>query len=165
MCRRVGKAAPRSGHAHDIIDERRRPGEIAVFLGREHAPVLVVHAGEALLALADRQAQPPILADPLPQSLGALVVIGQLGARVHHRLTKGAPFAIGDLYGRLACERLIRPAREGRDMVSPVSPLPLGPVGPAVGATPPASSSASASIAPTGARRRISKAPTPQSDA
>ena len=66
MGRRIGKAAAGPGHSHDIVDERRRPGEIFVLPGREHTAVLVMHAGEALVALAHRQTEPPVVADPLP---------------------------------------------------------------------------------------------------
>src|SRR5216684_3389508 len=81
MGRRIDEATPRPRHPHDVVDERRRPGEICILLFREDAAVLIVDAGEALLAPAERQAQPPIFADPLPQPFGAFVVERQLGMR------------------------------------------------------------------------------------
>jgi hypothetical protein len=69
-----------------------------------------VHAGEALLAFAERQPLPPVIADSLPQAFGALVVERQLGVRQDERLTEGAPFAIGDLYRRLTRKWLVRHA-------------------------------------------------------
>ena len=116
MRRRIGKASPGPRHAHDVIDESRRPREILVLGGREDPAVLVVHPGEALVAIAERQTQPPIVADPLPQPLGALIVERQLGVRQDDRLTKGAPFAIGNLDRRLARKGLVGHARIERDM-------------------------------------------------
>jgi hypothetical protein len=89
-----------------------------------------MHTGQALLALASREAELPILADPLPQPFSPLVVVGQLGARIHDRLTEGAPFTIGDLDSRLAREGLIGQRAKGGICESPENPL--GADGPSV---------------------------------
>src|SRR4051794_15258252 len=116
MAGRIEEAVSRAGHPHHIVDKGRRPGVIGVLLLREDAAAAVMLAGEALLGIAHRQAEPPIFADPLPQSFGALVVERQFGVGNHHRRAKGAPFPECYLYRRLAREGLIGSPREGWDV-------------------------------------------------
>ena len=73
---RIGKAAARPGHPHDVVDKRRGPRELGTLARRKDSALGVVLAGPTLLRRPQRQPLPPIIADPLPQPLGAFVVGG-----------------------------------------------------------------------------------------
>src|SRR6516165_10885991 len=97
MCRGIGKAGTGAGLAHDIVNESGRPRIVRVLPLGKYPAAGVVNAGVGTVRIAEWQALPPIIANPLPQSFFALAVERQLRIRIHHDLTETTPLAQRDL--------------------------------------------------------------------